>query len=152
MELNKRKIVGLDVVCEIEEKVKIIRDHLKIAQDECKSYVDLKSKEIYFEVGDKKRKLSPRFVGAYEILDKVRPMVYRLALPPRLSKIHNVFHVSMLRSYRSNLNHVIHVEEVEVESNLSYEEEFIRILAKEDKELRNKRILLVKVLWRNHLT
>ncbi|KAA3487211.1 receptor-like protein kinase [Gossypium australe] len=76
---------------------------------------------------------------------RVEPMAYRLALPPKFSKIHNVFHVSMLRRYRSNPEHV-------VELNLSYEEEFICILAKEVKELRNKRIPLVKVLWRNYST
>ena len=50
----------------------------------------------------KKGKLSPRFIGPYEMIDKVGPVAYILALPPELEKIHNVFHVSMLRSYRSD--------------------------------------------------
>lgn len=75
-----------------------------------------------------------------------------MALPPKLSKIHNVFHVSMMRKYRSNLDHVVHIEELEVEPKLSYKEEPVNILAREVKELRNKRILLVKVLWWNHST
>lgn len=123
-------------------------------------------KEISFEIEDKvflkvslwkknlqfgqKGKLSPIFVGSYEILDKVGLVAYRLALPPELSKIHNVFHVSMLRRYRSNPSHVVQIEELDVESNISYEEEPVRILAREVKELRTKKIPLVKVLWRNH--
>ena len=80
------------------------------------------------------------------------PVAYRLALPPELEKIHNVFHVSMLRRYMSNPSHVVSLETIELKPDLTYEEELIEILAREVKELRNKRILLVKVLWRNHKT
>ena len=72
-------------------------------------------------------KLSPRFIGPYEVIEKAGPVAYRLTLPPELEKIHNVFHVSML-------------------------EEPVEILAREVKELRNKKIPLVKVLWRNYKT
>ena len=67
-------------------------------------------------------------------------------MPPELEKIHDVFHVSMLRRYRSDPSHVINPSEVEIQSDLSYEEEPIRILAREVKELRNKRVPIVKVL------
>ena len=77
-------------------------------------------------------------------------MAYRLILPPELERIHNVFHVSMLRRYRSDPSHVINPSEVEIQSDLSYEEEPIRILAREVKELRNRRVPLVKVLWLKH--
>ena len=100
----------------------------------------------------KKGKLSPRFIGPYEILERVGPVAYRLALPPELSKIHNVFHVSMLRRYRSDPTHIIQAEKIELQPDLSYEEEPVAILAHEVKELRNKRVPLVKVLWRNHST
>ena len=53
----------------------------------------------------KKGKLSPRFIGPYEVIEKVGPVAYHLALPPELEKIHNVFHVSMLRRYRSDSSH-----------------------------------------------
>ncbi len=62
----------------------------------------------------KKGKLSPRFIGPYEVIDCVGPVAYRLALPPELDKIHNVFHVSMLKRHKSNLSHVISVEQIEV--------------------------------------
>ncbi|KAJ9159693.1 hypothetical protein P3X46_025175 [Hevea brasiliensis] len=100
----------------------------------------------------RKGKLSPRFIGPYEVIERVGPVAYRLALPPELDKIHNVFHVSMLRRYRSDPSHVISMEEIEVQPDLTYKEEPIRILAREVKELRNKQIPLVKVLWRHHNT
>ena len=78
------------------------------------------------------------------------PVAYRLALPPELEKIHNVFHVSMLRRYMSDPSHMFSSEIVELRPDLTYEEEPVEILAREVKELRNNRIPLVKVLWRNH--
>ena len=97
-------------------------------------------------------KLSPRFIGSYEVIKKVGPVAYRLALPPELEKIHNVFHVSMLRRYRSGPSHVVSSETIELKPDLTYEEEPVEILAQEVKELRKKRIPLIKVLWRNHKT
>ncbi|KAL5758805.1 hypothetical protein ACOSP7_021416 [Xanthoceras sorbifolium] len=78
------------------------------------------------------------------------PVAYRLALPPELEKIHNVFHVSMLKRYRSDPSHRVQAESIEIRPDLTYEEEPVQILDREIKELRNKRVPLVKVLWRNH--
>ena len=100
----------------------------------------------------KNGKLSLRFIGPYEVIEKVGPMAYRLALPPKLEKIHKIFHVSMLRRYRSDLSHVVSSETIELRLDLAYEEEPVEILAREVKELLNKKIPLVKVLWRNHKT
>ena len=80
------------------------------------------------------------------------PVAYRLALPPKLENIHNVFHVSMLRRCRSDLSHVVSSETIELRPDLTYEEEPVDILARKVKELLNKKIPLVKVLWRNHKT
>ncbi|XP_075091874.1 uncharacterized protein LOC142172021 [Nicotiana tabacum] len=133
-EVGERKIIGLEIVQHTEDKVKIIKDRLKIASDRQKSYADLKRREIEHQVGDK----------------RIGPVAYKLALPHELDKIHNVFHISMLRRYRSDPSHVLPIESIEVNPDLTYEEEPIQILAHEFKELRNKRIPLVKVLWRNH--
>ena len=86
------------------------------------------------------------------MIEKVGPVTYILALPPDLEKIHNVFRVSMLRRYRSDPSHVVSSETIELRPDLTYEKEPVEILAHEVKELRNKKILLVKVLWRNHQT
>ena len=101
---------------------------------------------------EKKGKLSPRFIGLYEVIEKVGPVAYQLALPPELEKIHNVFHVSMLRWYRLDPSHVVSSETIEVRPDLTYEEEPVEILARVVRKLWNKRIPLVKVLWRNHKT
>ncbi|KAK5773358.1 hypothetical protein PVK06_049664 [Gossypium arboreum] len=165
-ELNESKIFGVDLIKEAEQKLKVISESLKTASDCQKSYADLKRKDIEYQVGDKvflkvspwkkvlrfgrKGKLSPRFIGPYEISERIGPIAYRLILPPELEKIHNVFHVSMLRRYRSNPSHIINPSEIEIQSDLSYEEELIGILAREVKELRNKKISLVKILWLKH--
>ena len=77
----------------------------------------------------KKGKLSPRFIGPYEVIEKVGPVAYRLALPPDLERIHNVFHVSMLRRYRLDPSHVVSSNTIELTPNLIYEEEPMEILA-----------------------
>ncbi|KAA3469711.1 Transposon Ty3-G Gag-Pol polyprotein [Gossypium australe] len=98
----------------------------------------------------RKGKLSPRFIGPYEITERIGPVAYRLALPPELDRIHNVFHVSMLRLYRSDPSHLFSPIEVEIQPDMTYGEESIKILVRETKELRNKKVALVKVLWQRH--
>ena len=148
---------------ETEEKVRIIQQRLKVASDRQKSCADLKRKDIEYEVGDKvflkvsmwrkilrfgkKGKLSPRFIGPYEILERIGPVAYRLALPPELAKLHNVFHVSMLRKYRYDESHILPVQDIQVQSDFTFDEEPKAILDREVKQLRNKQVSLVKVLW-----
>ncbi|KAG8483076.1 hypothetical protein CXB51_021971 [Gossypium anomalum] len=137
-----------------------------IASDRKKSYANLKRKEIEFQVGDivflkvspwkkvprfgRRGKLSPCIIGPYEVTERVGSVAYRLALPPELEKIHDVFHVSMLHQYRSDPSHVIAPTEVEIYPDMTYGEESVKILAREVKQLRNKSITLVKVLWHRH--
>ena len=73
-------------------------------------------------------------------------MAYRLALPPELAKLHDVFHVSILQRYRSDESHILPVQEIQVQEDLSYDEQPKTILALEVKQLRNKQVPLVKVL------
>ncbi|KAL0332872.1 UNVERIFIED_CONTAM: Transposon Tf2-11 polyprotein [Sesamum calycinum] len=98
----------------------------------------------------KQGKLSPRYIGPYEILERVGPLAYRLALPAELSQIHDVFHVSMLRRYRSDPSHILREPEIEVSEGLTYVEEPIEILDRSIKKLRNKEIPMVKVRWSHH--
>ncbi|KAK5838846.1 hypothetical protein PVK06_007589 [Gossypium arboreum] len=165
-ELGERQVLGLELVADTEDKVKLIRDRLKEASDRQKSYVDLKRKEIEYFVGDmvflkvspwkkilrfgRKGKLSPRFIGPYRILKRVGPEAYQLELPPELDRIHDVFHVSMLRRYYSDPTHIVPVVEIEVQTDLTFEEEPVQILDQDVKILRRKSVPLVKVLWRNH--
>ncbi|XP_018504636.2 uncharacterized protein LOC108867711 [Pyrus x bretschneideri] len=99
----------------------------------------------------KKGKLSPRYIGLYRITEQVDEVVYRLELPPELSKAHDVFHVSMFHHYVSDPSHMISPQPLEINPDLTYEEELVTILDCKDKVLRNKTVRLVNVLWRNHL-
>ena len=148
------------------EKIPVVREFQDVFPKELPGIplereVDL-SIEIEYEVGDKvflkvsswrkilrfsqKWKLSPRFIGQYEVLERIGPVAYRLALPPELAKLHDVFHVSMLRRYRSDESHILPVQEIQVHADLSYDEEPKAILAREVKQLWNKQVPLVKVL------
>ncbi|KAA3477301.1 Integrase, catalytic core [Gossypium australe] len=99
-----------------------------------------------------KGKLSSRFIGFYEILERIELVAYQIALPSKLEKIHNVFHVSMLQRYRSDPSHVLSPNEIELQLDLMYNEESIKILAREVKYLKNKRVALVNVMWHCHGT
>ncbi|XP_017620667.1 uncharacterized protein LOC108464894 [Gossypium arboreum] len=142
------------------------QDRLKVASNRQKSYADLKKRNIEYSASDFKflkvspwkkvlwfrckGKLSPRFIGPYQILKHLGPVTYQLELPLKLDHIHDAFHVSILRRYQSDPSHVVSIEEIEVRSNLTYEEESIQILDRDIKILRRKSIPLVKVLWQNH--
>ncbi|KAL5569249.1 hypothetical protein UlMin_025824 [Ulmus minor] len=98
----------------------------------------------------KRGKLSPRYIGPFEILERVGKVAYRLALPPDLSLVHNVFHVFMLKKYVPDPTHVLDHEPIKVHEDLTYEEQPVQILDRKEKTLHNKAIPLVKVLWRNY--
>ena len=98
----------------------------------------------------KSGKLSPRFIGPFEILERIGETAYRLALPPQLSGVHDVFHVSMLRKYEPDPSHVLDWTDLEVDEDASYEERPVRVLDRRDQVLRGKTIPLVKVLWKHH--
>ena len=95
-------------------------------------------------------KLSLRYIGPYEIIERIRPLAYRLVLPVELSLIHNVFHASMLRRYQSDPSHIVHEPEIEVSETLTYVEEPVEILDRKVKKLRNKERPIVKVKWSYH--
>ncbi|XP_028097000.1 uncharacterized protein LOC114296867 [Camellia sinensis] len=98
----------------------------------------------------KRGKLNPRYIGPFEILERIGPVAYRLALPPELSNVHNVFHVSMFHRYLRDPEHVVDYKNLEVQEDLSYEKQSVHILDYCDQVLRNKTVPLVKVSWRNH--
>ncbi|XP_017604363.1 uncharacterized protein LOC108451143 [Gossypium arboreum] len=115
-ELSASKMVGVDLIQETEDKVRIIWDSLKAASNHQKLDTDLKRKDIEFAGGDR-------------VFLKVS---------------------SWKKVLRSDPSQVIPHNEIELQSDLTYLEELVRILAHEVKELRNKRVPLVKVLWHRH--
>ena len=161
-EVGERKLVGLEIVQVTCDKVKGIRDRLKITQNRQKSYADNRCRDLEFEVGDmvflkispwkgvlrfgKSGKLSPLYIGPYMIVERIGKVAYRLELPSDLDRIHDVFHVSMLRKYIPDPSHVLTEQLVEIQENLTYKEEPVQILDRQEQVLCNKTILLVKVL------
>ena len=95
----------------------------------------------------KSKKLTSRFIGPYQILERVGNVAYRVDLPPNLSNLHDVFHVSQLRKHISDPSHVIHMDDVQVLDNLTVETMPVRITDRETKTLRGKETALVKVVW-----
>ncbi|GMI79508.1 hypothetical protein HRI_001620100 [Hibiscus trionum] len=106
-ELYEKKTLGPELVRETEETVSPWKKVLRFGR---------------------KGKLSPRFIGPCRIRKRVGHVAYQLELPPQLSRIHDVFHVSMLRQYHPDPSHVIQVQDVELRPDLSYEEEPVQIL------------------------
>ncbi|XP_054824745.1 uncharacterized protein LOC129322449 [Prosopis cineraria] len=165
-EVGDAKILGLDFVQDTKEKVQVIKQRLLIAQSRQKSYADCYYRELEFMVGykvflkislmkgimrfGKKGKLSLRYIGPFEILERVDAIAYRFALPPKLVGIHPVFHISMLRKYLYDPSHVVETQKVQINEDLTYEEVPVAILERQIKKLRSKEIASMKVLWRNH--
>ncbi|KZV39180.1 hypothetical protein F511_41012 [Dorcoceras hygrometricum] len=143
-EVGERAGLGPDVVEQTAEAVRKIQERMRASQSRQKSYADSRRRELSFKVGDhvffrvapmkgvmrfgKKGKLSPRYIGPYEFLDKVGTLAYRLAFPPHLSSVHSAFHVSALRNYIPTPSHVLSYEPIYLAPDLSYEERPKRIL------------------------
>ncbi|KAL0553926.1 hypothetical protein IC582_007830 [Cucumis melo] len=165
-EVGEQRMLGPELVQTTNAAIQKIRARMLTAQSRQKSYADVRRKDLEFEVGDmvflkvapmkgvlrfaKKGKLSPRFVGPFEILERIGPVAYRLALPPSFAAVHDVFHISMLRKYVADPTHVVDFEPLQISENLSYEEQPVEVLAREVKKLRSREIPLVKILWQNH--
>ena len=171
-EVGEMRLIGPELVQITLDKIQIVRDRLKIAKDRQKSYADKLRRDLQFKVGDRvflkvspwkgvlrfgrRGKLRPRYIGPYEIIARVGPVAYRLDLPLELSKVHNVFHVSMLRKYIPYPSHVLRDQTVELKDNLTYKENLtyeetpVQIVDRKEQVLRSKVIPFVKVLWKNH--
>ena len=98
----------------------------------------------------KKRKTKSKIHWPLRDFRKVGPLAYRWAPPLELAKLHDVFHVSMLQRYHSNTSHILPVQDIQVQEDFTIDEEPKAILDREIRQLRNKQVPLVKVLWRHH--
>ena len=138
-EVEESSITGLDLIRDTSEKVSLIRQCLLTAQSRQKSYANVRRRPLEFEVNDhvslkvipkrgvvrlgKHEKLSPRFIGPFEILKRVGTIAYRLAIPPNMSGVHEVFHVSMLRKHTPDPAHVVDWGQIDVDTDVTFEEE-----------------------------
>jgi hypothetical protein len=157
-----RTVVGPELLKEMEDQMIKIKQNLKAAQDRQKSYADSNRTHREFKVGDHVfpkvkasrsslklgscAKLAVRFCGPFEILERIGPVAYMLALPAYMT-LHNVFHVSLLNKYVPDANHVIDWTVIQVEPEGVLQVHPVRILDRKNKQLRNRAIELVKVQW-----
>ena len=162
-ETGEQNLLRPELVEQTTEQIKKIRSKILAAQSRQKSYADVRRKPLEFQEGDhvflkitpttgvgraiKVRKLSPRFIGPFQILERIGPVAYRIALPPHLSNLHDVFHVSQLRKYQPDPTHFLEPESIQLKDDLTFHVPPARIVDKSTKHLRNKAVQLVKVAW-----
>ncbi|XP_043705354.1 uncharacterized protein LOC122655205 [Telopea speciosissima] len=160
-EVGEQKYLGPELLQETCEKVDMIREKTRAAQSRQKSYANNGRKDTEFGVGEKvfhrvspakglmrfnkKGKLSPRYIGAYEILKRIGPIAYRLALSPSLEGVDNVFHVAMLKKYINNPTHVLSTELEQLDVDIIYEEQPREILDRKEHKLCYRIVAFVKV-------
>jgi hypothetical protein len=165
-ETGERKVFGPDILQEAEKQVRVVRENLRVMQLRQKSYADHRRRELSFEVGDfvylkvssmrglrrfkVRGKLAPRFIGPFKILEKRGEVTYQLELPPQLSDVHGMFHVSQLKKCLWVSEEKIPMEELDAKEDLSYQEYPVKILETSERVTRNKRIKMCKVQWSHH--
>ncbi|GKF51329.1 putative nucleotidyltransferase, ribonuclease H [Tanacetum coccineum] len=136
-EVGERLIEGPELIEITNEKVAVDKEKLKEARSRQKSYAD-----------KHRRDLDPRFIGPFEILERIGEVSYRLALPPQLWHFHDVFHVSLLRGYHYYPLHVASYPFDQIQPDMSLFEEPESILDRQERVMRIKVIPFVKILWK----
>ncbi|GKE22012.1 putative reverse transcriptase domain-containing protein [Tanacetum coccineum] len=162
-EIGESSLFRPELVQETTDKVVLIKEKPKAARERQKSYVDNRRKPLEFEEGDqvllkvspwkgvvrfgKKGKLAPRYVGPFDILERIGPVAYRLRLFEELRGVHDTFHVSTLKKCLADASFHVPLDEIKVDKTLRFVEEPVEIMDREVKSLKRSRILLVKVHW-----
>ncbi|GKA48736.1 reverse transcriptase domain-containing protein [Tanacetum coccineum] len=160
-EIGESSLIRPELVQETTDKVVLIKEKLKAARDRQKSYADNRRKPLEFKVGDrvmlkvspwkcvirfgKRSKLAPRYVGPFEILERIGPVAYRLRWPEELSRVHDTFHVSNLKKCLADANLHAPLGKIKVDKTLRFIEEPVEIMDRKVKRLKRSKISLVKV-------
>ncbi|KAD3640682.1 hypothetical protein E3N88_29905 [Mikania micrantha] len=162
-EVGDNRITGPELIQETTDKIAQIQQRLQATRSRQKSYADKRRKPLEFDVGDRvmlkvspwkgvvrfgaKGKLAPRYVGPFEITQRIGLVAYRLRLPDELSGVHDVFHVSNLKRCLADETLIIPLEEIQIDEQLHFIEEPVEIMEREVKRLKRSRIPIVKVRW-----
>jgi hypothetical protein len=165
-ETGDQQVFGPDILEEAEKQVHIVKENLRVAQSRQKSYTDHRRRELSFEVGDfvylkvspirglhrfkVRGKLAPRFIGPFKILEKRGEVAYQLELPPELSDVHDVFHVSQLKKCLCVPEKQIPMKDLDAKEDLSYQEHPVRILETSERVTQSKKIKMCKVQWSHY--
>nr|GEX83075.1 putative reverse transcriptase domain-containing protein [Tanacetum cinerariifolium] len=163
IEVGEFYLTGPEIVQETTEKIIQIKQRMQAARDRQKSYADLKRKPMEFQVGDKvmlkvspwkgvvrfgkRGKLNPRYVGPFNVLERVGDVTYKLDLPEDLSRVHNTFHVSNLKKCHADEPLAVPLDGLHVDDKLHFVEEPVEIIDHEVKRLKRSQIPLFKVRW-----
>ncbi|GJR30190.1 putative reverse transcriptase domain-containing protein [Tanacetum coccineum] len=162
-EIRESSLDGLEFVQEMTDNVVLVKEKPKVARDRQKSFVDYRCKPLKFEVGDrvllrvspwkgvvhfgKKGKLALRYVGPFEILERIGLVAYRLRLPEELNSVHDTFHVLNLKKYLADVNLHVPLDKIKVDKTLHFVKEPVEITNRDIKKLKRREIALVKVRW-----
>ncbi|GKE71018.1 putative reverse transcriptase domain-containing protein [Tanacetum coccineum] len=162
-EVKERNLIGPEIIQETTDKIVQIKERLKTTRDCQKSYVDNRRKPLEFSVSDKvllkvspwkgvvrfgkRSKLSSRYVGPFEVVERVGPVAYQLRLPQELVGIHDTFQVPNLKKCLVDVNLHVSLEEIKIDDKLRFIEEPIEIMDREVKKLKKSWIPIVKVRW-----
>jgi len=136
-DIGERKLLSLDLILQTVGKVAKIKKHMKAVQDRQKKQAEAKRRPLEFAVGDHEflkisptqgvirfgcsGKLSPRYIGPFDIIERIGEVAYRVALPPALDGVHDVFHISQLRKYVRDDQHILDYSDLRLNCDLSYE-------------------------------
>jgi hypothetical protein len=159
-------VFGPDILQEAKKQVRMVRENLRVTQSRQQSYADHRRRELNFEVGDflylkvshmrglrrfkVRGKLASRFIRPFKILEKRGEVAYQLELPPQLSDVHDVFHVSQLKKCLRVPKEQLSMEDLNTKEDHSYQEYPAKILETSKRVTRNKRIKISKVQWNHH--
>jgi hypothetical protein len=154
------------VLKDAEKQVQMIQENIKIAQSRQKSYVDKRRRDLSFKIGDfvylkvspmrgtrilkVKGKLTSRYVDPFKIIDRKGEVAYQLELPPQLSDVHDVFHMSQLKKCLRVLEEQLLMEDLDLGGDLTYNERPIKILDTAERVTHSKVIKMCKVQWSHH--
>nr|GEV95215.1 putative reverse transcriptase domain-containing protein [Tanacetum cinerariifolium] len=160
---RKERSKPLRIIHETTEKIVQIKSRIQATRDRQKSYADVRRKLLEFQVGDKvmlkvspwkgvirfgkRRKLNPRYIGPFKIIAKVGTVAYHLELSKQLSRVYSTFHVSKLKKCMADEPLVIPLDEIQVGDKLNFIVEFVEVMDREVKRLKQSHILIVKMRW-----
>ncbi|WVZ80451.1 hypothetical protein U9M48_027924 [Paspalum notatum var. saurae] len=163
---GEKQVFGPDMIQDAEQQLRIVQENLRVAQSRQRSYTDVRRRELSFKVDDHvylkvspmrsirrfnmKGKLAPRYIGPFKILEKKGEVAYRLELPPSLSGVHDVFHVSQLKKCLRVPEEQAPLEGLDVQEDLTYTEHPVKILDTSERNTRNKKIKMCRVQWSHH--
>jgi hypothetical protein len=163
---GESQFFGPEVLKDAEKQVQMVRESLKVAQSRQKSYADKRRRDLSFEIRDfiylkvspmrgtrrfrVKGKLAPRYVGPFKIIDHKGEVAYQLELPPQLSEVHDVFHISELKKCLRVPEEQLPMEYLDLGGDLTYSERSIKILDNADRVTHSKAIKMCKVQWSHH--